>query len=150
LSPLYKLVLRELKNVSGDKSFECNNEHLSLLVVSTVGEAIESYLGLTNVDAPFFSLLKEMNHRVCIRRKEMLVKHSKGYENMSDVERDIKDSRKTWVRINMGRKAASNYHFGEITTKVNKYSVSDNEEKRGGMPSLWNALIQDLDGVVMP
>jgi hypothetical protein len=147
LSPLYKLFRRELQNISADQSFECNSENLSVLVVSAVGDAIESYLGLTNVNAPFFSLPKEMEHRISNRRKELLVKHAKGYESLKDVVKDIVESRKIWVRTKMGRKAASSYHFGEITTKVGNRNEA---QKKNGAPSLWNALIQDLDGVLMP
>ena len=147
LQPLYKIVRQELRNVSGDESFECNSQNLSVLVVSSVGEAIESYLGPVNVNAPFFSLSKEMQHRISSRRKELLVKHSKGYENVKDVERDIEDSRKDWVRVNLGRKAANNYHFGEVTTKV---GPGNGNVKKQKVPSIWNALIQDLDGVLLP
>lgn len=147
LRPLYKLVRQELRNVSGDESFDCNSENLSLLVVSTVGEAIESYLGPVNVNAPFFSLPKEMDHRVSSRRKELLVKHAKGIENVHDVEKDIEESRKKWIRMNLGRKAASEYHFGDVITKVGN---TQEVKKRRPMPSMWNALVQDLDGVLMP
>jgi hypothetical protein len=147
LQPLYKIIRQELRNVSGDDSFECNSQNLSVLVVSSVGEAIESYLGPVNVNAPFFSLSKEMQHRISSRRKELLVKHSKGYENVKDVERDIEDSRKDWVRVNLGRKAANNYHFGEITTKVGPGNADVKKQK---VPSIWNALVQDLDGVLLP
>lgn len=116
-------------------------------MASSVSEAIESYLGLTNVNAPFFCLRKEVAHRVSERRKDLLVKHSKGYENVKDVEKDIEESRKNWVRVNLGRKAAANYHFGEITTKVGNGQVAVKKHK---LPSLWNALIQDLDGVLIP
>ena len=132
---------------SGDHSFECNSQNLSLLVISSVGEAIETYLGSINVNAPFFSLQKQMKNRVSNRRMDLLVKHAKGCENVKDVERDIVDSRKEWVRVNLGRKAANTYHFGEITTKVgNDHDVG----KRRKMPSMWNALAQDLDGVLLP
>ena len=138
---------QEFRRVSGDESFDCNAENLSLLVASSVGEAIESYLGSVNVNAPFFSLQKEMDHRVSSRRKELLVKHSKGYENIKDIERDIEKSRKDWVRLNLGRKAAGDYNFGEVMTKVGD---TQREVKKHKLPSVWNALAQDLDGVLMP
>jgi len=147
LSPLYKLLRQELRKISGDESFECSSQNLSLLVVSCVGEAIETYLGITNVDAPFFCLSKEMEHRVSNRRKELLMKHAKGYESVKDVEKDIQDTRKNWVRVKLGKKAAVDYHFGEITTKVGNGKIAD---KKKVFPSLWNALIQDLDGVLIP
>ncbi|KAL3796761.1 hypothetical protein HJC23_010908 [Cyclotella cryptica] len=147
LSPLYKLLRQELRNISGDESFECTHQNLSLLVISSVGQAIETYLGITNVNAPFFCLNKEMEHRVSNRRKELLVKHSKGYESVKDVEKDIEDTRKNWLRVNLGKKAAVSYHFGKITTKVGHGEVAG---KKTAVPSLWNALIQDLDGVLLP
>ena len=147
LRPLYDLVLKELRIACGDDSFECNSQNLSLLVISSVGEAIETYLGSINVNAPFFSLQKHMKNRVCSRRMDLLVKHAKGCENVKDVENDIVDSRREWVRVNLGRKAANTYHFGEITTKVGN---EHNARKRRKMPSMWNALIQDLDGVLVP
>jgi hypothetical protein len=147
LHPLYKLVRQELRHVSGDESFDCNSENLSLLVASSVGDAIESYLGPVNLNAPFFSLPKEMDHRVSSRRKELLVKHAKGIENVHDVEKDIEESRKKWVRMNLGRKAANEYHFGDIITKVGN---TQEVKRRRPMPSMWNALVQDLDGVLIP
>lgn len=147
LRPLYKLVHQELRRVSGDESFECNSEKLSLLVVSSVGDSIKSYLSGVNINAPFFSLRKEMNHRVSDRRKELLVKHSKGYESVKDVEKDIEQSRKEWIRLNLGRKAANDYHFGEVMTKVGN---THGEVIKRKLPSMWDALIQDLDGVLMP
>ena len=68
-------------------------------------EAIESYCGITNINAPFFNLSTEMEHRVRDRRRELLLKHSRGYESVKDVMKDIEESRMEWVNKNLGNQA---------------------------------------------
>lgn len=106
-----------------------------------MGDAVQSYCGM-DVNAPFFNLSSEMEHRVRDRRKELLVKHSKGYEGVRDVEEDVENSRLRWLRNVLGGRAARNYEFGEVTTKVGN-EHSHRKERRameGRRDSIWNAL----------
>ena len=141
-------VLRHELGRIAESSFDCNSHDLSLLVLSAVSEAVESYCGITNINAPFFDLSTEMDHRIRDRRRKLLVKHSKGYENVRDIERDIESNRKGWVRDVLGNRAAKQYEFGEVTTKAgNKHSHQKEKAARDGVMS---ALFNDLDGVLMP
>lgn len=79
-----------------------------------------------------------MEHRIRNRRKELLTKHAKGYESVKDVEKDIEDSRKEWVRVVLGNKAASNYHFGEVLTKVGR----EEKHKTDGRSKFLSALLK--------
>ena len=115
-------------------------------------DAIESYCNIQNVNAPFFDLSTEMEHRIRDRRRELLLKHSRGYESLRDIEEDIRDSRGAWIRDVLGNRAARSYEFGEVTTKAGNargHEVERRErvDRRSGILS---ALFQDLDGVLMP
>ena len=80
--------------------------------------------------------------------RKLLVKHSKGYENVRDIEKDIESDRKGWVRDVLGNRAAKTYEIGEVTTKAgNKHSHQKEKAARNGVMS---ALFSDLDGVLMP
>lgn len=155
LTSLHTLLRHELGAIIGledGKSFDYNGRDLSLIVLSSVSEAIESYCGVANVNAPFFNLSNEMEHRIRDRRRELLVKHSRGYENVKDVERDIQTARREWVREVLGNRAAINYEFGEVTTKAGNQHSHEKEKTIGKVrrSRIMNALFQDLDGVLMP
>ena len=156
LTTLHTLRRTELGLVIGldeGTPFDYDGRDLSLLVLSSVSEAIELYCGITNINAPFFNLATEMNHRVRDRRRELLVKHSKGYESVKDLIQDIESSRKVWVREVLGSKAATNYEFGEVTTKDgNEHShlLKEKKARKNRQTSILNALFQDLDGVLLP
>lgn len=155
LASLHTLLRHELGTIIGlqdGESFDYNGRDLSLIVLSSMSEAIESYCGVTNINAPFFNLANEMDHRVRDRRRELLVKHSRGYENVRDVMSDIEGSRKEWVRDTLGNAAAKNYEFGEVTTKAGNEHSHMKEEKvrKVRQTSILNALFQHLDGVLMP
>lgn len=144
-------VLRhELGRIVGETAqpFYFNSRDLSLLVLSSVSEAIETYCGITNIDAPFFNLSHEMEHRIRDRRRQLLVKHSRGYENVRDIEADIEQGRKEWVRDVLGNRAARNYEFGEVTTKAGNEHC--HEKERAKREGILNALFQDLNGVLKP
>ena len=81
-----------------------------------------------------------------------MIKHSRGYENVKDVEKDILKARKEWMREVLGNRAALNYEFGEVTTKAgNEHSHKKEKRTREGRrSSILNALFQDLDGALMP
>lgn len=155
LTSLYKLLRHELDAIIGlddNESFDYNGRDLSLIVLSSVSDAIESYCGITNINAPFFNLYNEMEHRVRDRRKQLLLKHSRGYETVQDIVRGIEQSRAEWVRDTMGKRAARNYEFGEVTTHAGN-AHGHREEKRakdGRRSNILNALFQDLDGILMP
>mmetsp|Transcript_31038 Transcript_31038/g.67130 ORF Transcript_31038/g.67130 Transcript_31038/m.67130 type:complete len:93 (-) Transcript_31038:308-586(-) len=92
-----------------------------------------------------------MEHRIAKRRRELLLKHSKGYENVRDVVSDIRETRKEWVRTELGNRAASHYEFGEVITNAGngrsqQKEKSVREEWREG---ILNALFLD-DGGLMP
>jgi hypothetical protein len=115
---------------------------LSLLVLSSVSDAIEAYCGITNIDAPFFQLNQEVNHRIRNRRRQLLLKHAKGYESVKDIERDIEASRKHWVRDVLGGKAAKNFHFGEVTTKGgNLHTHQEEKQKKEKRARLLSSLL---------
>ena len=148
LSSLQTLLRHELGTITSNSSFEYNSRDLSLLVLSAVGEAVESYCGITNMNAPFFNLSHEMDHRIVRRRRELLHKHCKGYESVRDVQEDIETSRVGWVRDVLGNRAARNYEFGEVTTKAgNEHS---HQKERNRQDVIMDALFKDLDGVLMP
>ena len=103
--------------------------------------------------APFFSLAHEMENRIRDRRRELLVKHSRGYEGISDIEEDIRESRRRWTRSELGGGAARNFELGVVTTKLgNEHSREKDREAAAARQrsGLWKALFQDLDGVLMP
>lgn len=155
LTSLHKLLRHELGSIIGlddQESFNHNGRDLSLVVLSSVSDAIESYCGITNINAPFFNLSNEIEHRIRDRRKQLLLKHSKGYENVRDIMQDIEQSREEWVHDTMGKRAARNYEFGEVTTHAGN-AHGHREEKRareGRRSNVLNALFQDLDGILMP
>jgi len=155
LTSLHTLLRHELGTIIGlddDLSFDYNGRDLSVIVLSSVSEAIESYCGITNINAPFFNLSTEMEHRIRDRRRELLVKHSKGYEDVNNVKEDIEKSREVWVREVLGNRAARNYEFGEVTTKAGNEHSHEKEKRvrQGRQFKILNALFQDLDGVLMP
>lgn len=155
LSSLHALLRHELGTIIGlddGTAFDYNGRDLSLIVLSSVSDAIESYCDVSNINAPFFNLSVEMEHRIRDRRRELLVKHSKGYENVKDVVEDIEQSRKGWMRQALGNKAAANYEFGEVTTKAGNEHSHEKEKKarENRQSSVFNALFQDLNGVLMP
>ncbi|KAL7464167.1 hypothetical protein ACHAXS_004501 [Conticribra weissflogii] len=127
---------------------------VSLLALSSINEAVESYCGIANINAPFFNLVSEMHQRVCKRRRELLFKHSKGYENVKDVERDIEENRKKWFRVVMGRNAASDYKIGEahhVMTKLGDASKEEEKQRnREARKQFLLGLFQDLNGVLLP
>ena len=129
------------------------SDQLSLIAESAVRDAVEGYCGLSDSRAPFFSLAHEMEGRVRDRRRELLVRHSRGYEGLSDIEEDIRESRRRWIRSEMGGGAARNFELGEVTTKLGN-EHSHEKERRAAVArqrsGLWKALFQDLDGVLMP
>lgn len=131
ISSLHDLLRQELATITGKASFDYSGHDLSLLVLSSASDAIESYCGITNIDAPFFGLDQEVNHRIRSRRKQLLLKHAKGYESVKDIERDIEASRKVWVREVLGNKAAKHFHFGEVTTKGgNRHTHQEEKQKK--------------------
>jgi hypothetical protein len=141
LSSLHRLLRQELATITGMETFNYSGHDLSLLVLSSVSEAIESYCGITNIDAPFFGLSQEMNHRIRSRRRELLLKHAKGYESVKDIERDVETSRKVWVRDVLGNKAAKNFHFGEVTTKAgNRHTHQEEKQKKEKRAKLLSSL----------
>ena len=103
---------------SSSSLFQYNARDLTILVISSLSEAIESYCGITNIHAPFFNLFHVMETRISDRRRELLVKHCRGYESVKDVVRDIETSRLDWLRTVLGKRAARNCVFSEVTTKV--------------------------------
>lgn len=142
LSSLHRLLRQELATITGTATFNYSGHDLSLLVLSSVSEAIESYCGITNIDAPFFGLSQEMNHRIRNRRRALLLKHAKGYESVKDIERDIETSRKVWVRDVLGNKAAKNFHFGEVTTKAgNRHTHQEEKQKKEKRAKLLSNLL---------
>ena len=134
-------------------SFEYNDRDLSTLVLSVASDAIESYLGVANVGAPFFDLHVEMGRRVRDVRRSLLAEHSRGYEGVRDVEADVERRRREWTREVLGRKAAgAGYEFGEVTTRDGNGESHRREGRAREMrrASVLNALFLDLDGVLMP
>lgn len=151
------VLLRHSLNVivgldGSDSSFHYNGRDLSLLVLSSVTEAIESYCGIANANAPFFDLNNEMDHRVSDRRRGLLVKHSRGYESVQDVLDEIESSRMTWLREVLGARAARNYEFGEVTTKAGNVHSHEKERmaRRGRRFEILSGLFRDLEGILMP
>ena len=142
LSSLHILLRHELAEITGTKTFNYSGHDLSLLVLSSVSEAIESYCGISNIDAPFFGLNQEVNHRIRSRRRVLLLKHAKGYESVKDIERDIETSRKVWVRDVLGNKAANNFHFGEVTTRGgNRHTHQEEDQKKEKRARLLSSLL---------
>jgi len=156
LTPLHALLRHSLNVIVGldgsDSSFYYNGRDLSLLVRSAVTEAIESYCGIANANAPFFDLVSEMDHRVSDRRRDLLAKHSRGYESVRDVLHDIESSRLPWLREVLGSRAAMNYEFGEVTTKAGNGHSHEKERtaRRGRRFEILKGLFRDLEGVLMP
>ena len=131
ISSLHNLLRQELATITGTAAFDYSGHDLSLLILNTLSDAIEAYCGITNIDAPFFGLHQEVNHRIRSRRRKLLIKHAKGYESVKDIERDIEASRKVWVRDVLGNKAAKNFHFGEVTTKGgNRHTHQEEKQKK--------------------
>lgn len=142
ISSLHNLLLQELATITGTATFDYSGHDLSLLVLSSVSDAIEAYCGITNIDAPFFGLNQEVNHRIRSRRRKLLIKHAKGYESVKDIERDIVASRKVWVRDVLGSKAAKNFHFGEVTTKGgNLHTHREEKQKKEERARLLSSLL---------
>jgi len=157
LSSLETLLRHELGTIIGldgntNSQFETDGHNLSILVLSTVTKAIEQYLNISNVNAPFFNLSNEMYNRVHNRRRELLLKHSAGYESVQDVLNDIETSRLQWMRETLGGKSCQYYEFGEVTTKIgNEHShLKEKKMRDGRRSSILNALFIDFDGVLMP
>lgn len=126
---------------------------LSLIAESAVHDAVEEYCGLADSRAPFFSLAHEMENRIRDRRRELLVRHSRGYEGLSDIEDDIRESRRRWTRSELGGGAARSFELGVVTTKLGNGHSREMERKEAvarQRSGLWKALTQDLDGVLMP
>lgn len=130
LTSLHSLLRHELATITGMATFDYNGHDLSLLVLSSVTDAIESYCGITNINAPFFGLGQEMDHRIRDRRRDLLLKHAKGYESVKDINQDIEASRKEWLREVLGYKAAKNFHFGEVTTKNGNVHIHQEEKQK--------------------
>eukprot|EP01083_Nonionella_stella_P005700 16456_1 len=132
VTSLQTLLRHELGTIVGldeGAQFDHDGRDLSLIVLSSASDAIESYCGISDIDAPFFDLSDEMEHRIRDRRRELLVEHSKGYESVGDVAEDIERSRRGWTRRVLGNKAANNYEFGEVTTRAGN-EHSHEKEKR--------------------
>ena len=81
-----------------------------------------------------------------------MIKDSRCYENVKDVEWDIQKARKEWMREFLGNMVAVNYEFGEVTTKAGNEHSHEKEKKarENRQSSVFNALFQDLNGVLMP
>jgi len=127
-------------NTAPTASFQYNARDLSILVISSLSEAIESYCSITNIHAPFFNLVNVMEDKIRSRRRELLVKHCRGYETVDDIVRDIENSRMHWLRDVLGKRAAKNYEFGEVTTKVGN-EHSHEKERRGTRRNILNGLL---------
>jgi hypothetical protein len=158
LTPLHALLRHSLNAIVGldgtttDAPFRYDGRDLSLLVRSAVTEAIESYCGIANANAPFFDLVGEMDRRVSSRGRDLLAKHSRGYESVRDVLDDIESSRLTWLREVLGSRAVVNYEFGEVTTKAGNGHSHEKERtaRRGRRFEILKGLFRDLEGVLMP
>lgn len=107
LTAMHNLLRHELNTIIGfdlmsDNSpsslFQYNVRDLSILVISSLSKAIESYCGISNIHAPFFNLFHVMENRINDRCRELLVKHCRGYETVQDVVHDIETSRMNWLR----------------------------------------------------
>lgn len=139
---MHYLLRQELATITGTAAFDYSGHDLSLLVLSSVSDAIEVYCGITNIDAPFFGLNQEVNHRIRSRRRKLLIKHAKGNESVKDIERDIEASRKVWVRDVLGNKAAKKFHFGEVTTKGgNLHTHREEKQKKEERARLLSSLL---------
>ena len=98
-----------------------------------------------------------MDNRVRNRRRELLLKHSAGYESVQDVL-DIETSRLQWMKDTLGSKSCQNYEFGEVTTKAGnahshlKEKKIRDERSRSSILNAFilNALFIDFDSVLMP
>ena len=158
LTPLHALLRHSLNAIVGldgtttDAPFRYDGRDLSLLVRSAVTEAIESYCGIANANAPFFDLVGEMDRRASSRRRDLLAKHSRGCESVRDVLDDIESSRLTWLREVLGSRAVVNYEFGEVTTKAGNGHSHEKERtaRRGRRFEILKGLFRDLEGVLMP
>lgn len=110
------------------QSFDYDGRDLSIVVVAAATDAIEKYCDVADVHAPFFSLTSEMESRVRGRRRELLLKHARGFESVKDVAEDVRTSRREWARTALGegggggaRAAAvgdSVAEWGEVTTRA--------------------------------
>ncbi len=156
LVPLQAVLFKELQLLLPyeEDVLDQRRSDVSLLALSSINEAVESYCGIANINAPFFNLVSEMHQRVCKRRRELLFKHSKGYENVKDVQRDIEENRKKWFRVVMGRNAASDYKIGEahhVMTKLGDASKEEEKQRhREARKQFLLGLFQDLNGVLLP
>src|SRR5210317_1392013 len=126
------------------RSSSLHHPHMQCTHTIISSEAIESYCGITNINAPFFNLSTEMEHRVRDRRRELLLKHSRGYESVKDVMKDIEESRMEWMNKNLGNQATKNYEFGEVTTKFGNEHSHEKEQRMRKVrrTSILNALFQ--------
>ena len=142
LSSLHSLVCNELATITGTKSVYDSSDHdLSLLVLYCLCDSIESYCGIANINAPFFGI-EMIQNRIRSRRRTLLVKHHKGYESVTDIEKDIESSRQEWMKHILGNEAAKNYHFGEVTTKAgNRHSHQDEKKKKEKRVKLLSSLL---------
>lgn len=127
---------------SVSSSFQYNARDLSIIVLSSLSEAIESYCGVSNIHAPFFNLSNVMDNRIRTRRRELLVKHGcRGYETVDDVVRDVENNRVMWLRDVLGNRAARGYEFGVVTTKVGNEHHGREKERRARRRGLLNGLL---------
>eukprot|EP00569_Conticribra_weissflogii_P000690 CAMPEP_0171357386 /NCGR_PEP_ID=MMETSP0878-20121228/46213_1 /TAXON_ID=67004 /ORGANISM="Thalassiosira weissflogii, Strain CCMP1336" /LENGTH=263 /DNA_ID=CAMNT_0011863429 /DNA_START=222 /DNA_END=1013 /DNA_ORIENTATION=- len=156
LSPLQAVMRSELQLLLPfqEDLLDQRSSDIQLLALSSINEAVESYCGVANVNAPFFNLASEMHQRIRKRRRELLVKHSRGYENVKDVERDIEKNRKKWLHIMFGRHAASDYKIGEthrVMTKLGDISKEAKRQRnREARKKFLLVLFSDLNGVLLP
>jgi hypothetical protein len=127
-------------NTASSPTFQYNARDLSILVISSLSEAIGSYCSITNISAPFFNLVNVMENKIRSRRRELLVKHCRGFETVQDIVQDIEVSRMHWLRDNLGKRAARSYEFGEVTTKVGN-EHSHEKERRGARRNILNGLL---------
>lgn len=143
LTSFDSLVCNEIATITGTKFVSDSADHdLSLLVLYCLCDSIESYFGITNINAPFFGIDNEIQNRIRSRRRSLLLKHHKGYESVTDIEKDIETSRQEWMKNNIGNKAANNYYFGEVTTKAgNRHSHQEEKHKKEMRAKLLSSLL---------
>mmetsp|Transcript_30099 Transcript_30099/g.55302 ORF Transcript_30099/g.55302 Transcript_30099/m.55302 type:complete len:322 (+) Transcript_30099:145-1110(+) len=150
LDAIINLATDRKKQSSSATAFDYDKRDLSPLVLSAISDAIESYCNVSNMQAPFFNLNREMEHRIAKRRRELLLRHSKGYETVRDVEDDIRGSRKEWVRNALGNRAASHYEFGEVITNAGNGRSMEKEKRvrEEWREGILNALFLDGGGLM--
>jgi hypothetical protein len=172
LYPLNAVLRRSLDAIVGglddhSSTFHRNGRDLSPLVLSSVTDAIESYCGIDDASAPFFDLSRAMDRRVSDIRRDLLARHSRGYECVRDVLDDIESSRVGWLRDKFGTRATRHYEFGDVTTSRtrrrsdvtaragNGHSHDRERTARGGQGGgryeiLLGGLFRDLEGASIP